>query len=164
MRTIILALLIATTAYAADELVGKRPYEMDWANRTQDLYPPLIDFENLDGWTVAPKSMAATFSRTREQQLWDKYVGKLVYRATGDGPELSFAPPQPVKITAPFDAVSLWVYGNNWGYSPNPHKPPVTIQAVFTDSAGKDFSVTLGSVNWEEWYVLHERLSPEQID
>ena len=42
----------ATTVVAADEIVGSRPYEMDWANRLQDDHPPLVSFENIDGWTV----------------------------------------------------------------------------------------------------------------
>jgi hypothetical protein len=37
---------------ASAETVGVRPYEMDWAGRTNDDHAPLVDFENLDGWTV----------------------------------------------------------------------------------------------------------------
>ncbi len=75
-------LSLVATACGADEAVGKRPYEMDWANRFQDDHPPLVDFENLDGWTVKAENSAASIVRTREQQLWDKYVAKFTYRAT----------------------------------------------------------------------------------
>ena len=94
----LLMLLSFVAAFAQDEPVGKRPYEMDWANRFQDDHPPLIDFEAMEGWTVKTENSAATILRTREQQLWDKYVAKFTYRATGDSPTYLITPPQPVKI------------------------------------------------------------------
>ena len=46
-------LLIALPAMAQEaEKVGKRPYEMEWANRHEDDHPPLVDFEDLSGWRV----------------------------------------------------------------------------------------------------------------
>ena len=56
MWILLLALLMATAAHSADEVVGKRPYEMVWAGRTQDDNPPLVDFENMDGWTVTTEA------------------------------------------------------------------------------------------------------------
>lgn len=166
MRILIclLMLLIVTSAtFAAEEVVGKRPYEMDWANRLQDDNPPLVDFENLDGWTVKSENAVGTIERTRQQQLWDKYVGKFTYRANGADPKYLIGPAQPIKIVAPFDAVSLWVYGNNWSYSPNASTPMVSIAAKFLDSKGAEFSVPLTTVVWEEWYLCARRLTPDQI-
>ena len=81
--TAMLTALLATTSMlmpganaGEEETVGKRPYEMDWANRNQDDHPPLLDFEDLDGWKVETKQSEATFWRTREQQRWGKHVGK----------------------------------------------------------------------------------------
>ena len=76
-----------------DEPVGRRPYEMVWANRTADTRPPLVDFENLDGWTVACVDAEASFRRSRQQQLWGQYVGRLVYRGTGKKPTVTLRPP-----------------------------------------------------------------------
>ena len=130
------AIVARVAAFGADEVVGKRPYEMDWANRFQDDHPPLVDFENLDGWTVTTANSAASIVRTREQQLWDKYVAKFTYRATGAGPTYLITPREPLKITQPFDAVSLWVYGNNWSYAPNASTPMVSITAQIPRCAG----------------------------
>ena len=136
-------LSLGTAACGADEAVGKRPYEMDWANRFQDDHPPLVDFENMDGWTVRTGNSAASLVRTREQQLWDKYVAKFTYRATGAGPTYLIAPRQPLPVGQAFEAVSLWVYGNNWSYAPNASTPMVSITAKFLDSQGRAVTVPL---------------------
>lgn len=155
--------LLMLAAAEEVEIVGERPYEMVWANRTQDDHPPLVDFENLTGWRVECRQAEARFERTREQQIWDRYVGKLTYRATDTNPEVRILPPQPIPIVAPFDAVTCWIYGNNWGYAPDPSTPPVSVAALFEDAQGEEFSVPLAYVNWEEWFLCHRRLTPEQI-
>ena len=145
------------------DLVGSRPYELDWARRTADEHPALVDFEDLTGWQAVCEDAHASLERTREQQIWDHYVAKVTYRGTGRFPAVRIKPPQPLKIKGPFDAVSLWIYGNNWGWAPDPKTPPVTIQAYFADAGGKEFHVSLGQVDWKEWSLLHRRLEPEQI-
>src|SRR5512147_1237278 len=99
----VLAVLAARGAAAAEpERVGTRPYELDWAGRTEDAVPPLVDFEDLSGWRVECRDAAATFERTREEQIWGRHVGKLTYRATGPGPEVRIVPPAPIPIPGPF--------------------------------------------------------------
>ena len=160
----VLLSVLATAAVTQPEVVGERPYEMVWANRTKDDFPPLIDFEDLTGWTVQVKNAEATFERTREQQIWGRYVGKLTYKGTAAQPEVRVLPPAPVRITTPFDAVSMWVFGNNWGWTPVPGTPQVDISLLFDDPDGKEFSVPLVHVNWEEWFLCYHRLSPDQIE
>ncbi len=113
-----------------EEAVGRRPCEMLWANRTSDTRSPLVDFENLDGWTVACVDARATLQRSRQQQLWGDYVGSLVYRGTGKEPKVVIKPPKPIPIAGPFDCVNLWVYGNNWAWSPDPKTPQVRISVL----------------------------------
>ncbi len=165
----LVAVSVAFGAQTADRddgsEVGKRPYELDWAGRTRDDHPPLIDFEDLTGWTVATRNAAATFARSREQQIWGRYVGKLVYRADGPAPnEVRVVPPNPIPIGEPFDAVTLWCYGNNWGYAPDPQTPQVGVMALFLDADGNEFGIHLYNVIWTEWFLLHRRLTPEQIE
>lgn len=166
--SIILLLIVLAAALAlaqTEEKVGKRPYELDWAGRTQDDHPPLVNFEDLTGWWVQGQASEATFVRTREQQIWDKYVGKLTYRYTGQGqPEVRFGPPNPIPITGAFDAVTCWIYGNNWGYARDVSTPPVNVSAQFRVADGQDFTVPLIYVNWVEWHLAHERLTPAQLD
>jgi hypothetical protein len=149
---------------AAAEGVGQRPYELDWAGRTEDAQPPLVDFENIDGWRAECRGAVAAFEPTREQPIWGRQVGKLTYRATDAAPEVRVLPPAPVAIARPFDAVSLWVHGNNWGWAPDPNTPPVRLAALFQDAQAQEFVVPLHSVNWTEWHLVHQRLSPEQVD
>ena len=164
MLWIILACIIGVGAAEAQEAVGERPYEMVWANRTQDDHPALVDFEDLTGWTVGGQDSIATFERTRQQQLFGQYVGKLTYRANGPQPQVRFGPAQPIPITEPFDAVSCWIYGNNWGYAPDPNTPCVNVTAVFEDAKGTEFSVPLAWVCWDEWFLCYKRLTPAQIE
>ncbi|HUS80613.1 MAG TPA: hypothetical protein VM283_05045, partial [Armatimonadota bacterium] len=161
---------LAATVHAAEQIVGERPYEMVWASRTQDDHPPLVDFEDLDGWTVETVNSVASFERSREQQIWDQQVGKLTYRyerdeaQTSSSPVVRIVPPAPIAIGEPFDAVSLWVYGNNWSTRRDLTTPPVSITAFFADSEGNPFGVYLTRVGWEEWFLCYRRLTPEQIE
>ena len=165
LKYLITLTLAATAALAAETgNVGQRPYELDWANRVQDHCPPLVDFEDLSGWTVQCQNAEAKFERTREQQIWGQYVGKLSYRGTGPAPEVRILPPKTIAITQPFDAVTLWCYGNNWGWTTDSSTPRVSLNVLFEDAAGKEFSLNLYSVNWKEWFLLHRRLTPDQIE
>ncbi|MGC8643534.1 MAG: hypothetical protein ACP5XB_27065, partial [Isosphaeraceae bacterium] len=143
--------------------VGKRPYELVWAHRHTDDHPPLVDFEDMTGWKVVRENAHATIERTREQQIWGKYVAKLTYRGTGESPSVRIEPPRPIPIKQPFDTVTLWLYGNNWGWAPDPKTPQVMVYALLSDSASKSFRVPLGHVDWKEWSLLHRRLEPDQI-
>ncbi len=156
-----LSLALQLSAAHADT-IGVRPYEMDWAGRTNDDHAPLVAFENLDGWSVTGKQAVATIALSREQQLWGVHVGKLTYHATAARGEIRILPPAPIEIPAPFDTVTLWAYGNNWGYARDLSTPPVNLAVVFEGAGGREFNVPLSAVNWKEWFLLHQRLTPEQ--
>ncbi len=160
----IASLLIVFSGAPAPEAVGERPYELEWANRTEDAVPPLVDFEDLSGWKTVSRDAEARIERTREQQIWGRHVAKLTYRGTGPRPEVRVLPPEPVPAPGPFDAVTVWIYGNNWGWAPDPATPPVGITAIFEDREGREFGVYLYHVDWTEWNLLHRRLEPPQVE
>ncbi len=168
MRTTCLGVLACTVLAAVTaeetEKVGKRPYEMVWAHRDKDDHAPLIDFEDLDGWKVETRDAVAHFVRSREQRIWGEHVGKLTYRATGNRPLVRVIPPAPIPIRGPFDAVSCWIYGNNWAWVRDTTTPRVTVSLDFADPAGAEFSIRLALVRWKEWFLCHRRLAPEQIE
>ncbi len=174
MTVVTLCILILLPATAlAQEVVGERPYEMDWAGRTEDDHPPLIDFESPGDWTVETENSIAAFERTREQQIFGDYVGRFTYRfelgaSTREGantaPIVYIRPPEPVAITEPFDAVTMWIYGNNWATSNDATTPQVTVYALFTDADDIEFGVNLIRVRWEQWFLCHRRLDAEQIE
>jgi hypothetical protein len=164
MAVMLLGLVMGGAVRAQDEVVGKRPYELDWAGRTEDDHPPLVDFEDLTGWTVETKDAEAAFVRTREEQIWGQQVAKLTYKGTGNQPLVTLRPPAPIAITQPFDAVTVWVYGNNWAWINDPTTPRVLISALLIDSAGQELSLPIWTVYWREWFLCHRRLSPDQIE
>ncbi len=145
------------------EVVGARPSERAGGGRVAPPPPPLVDLADLAGGRGAGRDATAAFARTREQQIWGRHVGRLAYRAAGPAPLVRILPPAPVRIEAPFDTVTCWIYGNTWGYAPDPETPSVSVSALFTDAAGKELSVPLAHVNWSEWFLCHRRLDPGQI-
>ena len=156
-------LLGLISAVLADDTVGQRPYEMVWANRTEDVRLALFDFENLDGWAIERVDAEASLSRSREQQLWGQYVGRLAYRGTGAKAAVTLKPPRPIPVAEAFDCINLWVYGNNWAWEPDRTTPPVEIAVLLRGGKGQELSVSLGQVRWKQWWLMHRRLSPEQI-
>ncbi len=159
-----LCLLMMGATDLGGQTRGERPYEMVWAGRVQDTEPPLIDFEQLAGWTVSCEQAVASWTLSQEQQLWGDHVAKLVYRGTGPDPKVALQPPSPVICETPFDCINLWVYGNNWAWAPDPGTPQVEIRLVFQNAAGTALVVPLDRVRWKEWWLLHRRLTPEQLD
>lgn len=164
---------IATTATAADAAkpVGVRPYELDWAGRTQDLYPPLVDFEKGSTWSTQAQNASVTYGPSREQLLWGQQVGKLSYRATTDKRgEAHFGPTKPVPITQPWDAFSVWIWGNSLPNSPEAKKPiylSVVFQVPAKDNQGdstkpESVEISLDSIVWKEWFVVYRVLTPEE--
>ncbi|MFZ2642461.1 MAG: hypothetical protein WA117_15810 [Verrucomicrobiia bacterium] len=159
----LVTLALAANSFAA-ETVGERPYEMVWANRTEDTHPPLIDFENLDGWKVETKDAIATLTLSREQQLWGRHVGKLVYRADGKLPRVTLRPPKPIALPQSFDCINFWVYGNNWAWVTDKTTPSVEIAVLLRGKGGAEVRVPMSNVRWKEWWVMHRKLTVEQLD
>ena len=157
-------ILAALAVNARPENVGKRPYEMVRAGRTTDDVPPLVDFEDLAGWRVEVAGARASFSRSREQQIWGRHVGKLLYRGDGKSrrPRVTIRPPRPIPLPKAFDCVRVWVCGNNWAWRPDPTTPRVQIDVLMRPAGGGELAVPLGQVRWKEWWLMHRKLSAEQ--
>ncbi len=155
--------VLATVGFG-DDTVGQRPYEMEWASRITDTREALIDFENVVDWQTECHNSTAEFSGSREQQLWGRHVGKLVYRGTSNRPQIIVRPSQPVELTTPFDCLNLWVYGNNWGWHPDPTTPPVEIRVLLQSDTGVQVPIAMGRVRWKEWWLMHQHLTKEQLN
>ena len=138
---------------------GERPYEMVRADRKEER-KPLVDFEDLAGWTVETYAGAkAEVRRSREQQMWGDFVAKAIF--SGNAPEGGFImrPPAPIPVDGEFDCVNLWVYGNNWGWEKvDENNPRVEIIVHFQGSNGALYRVSLRNVQWREWWVMHKRI------
>lgn len=150
-------MVCAATAAAG---VPERPYEFEWAGRTEDEFPPLARLEKVDGWRVACEDAEATLETAADRALFGRSVIRLRYRATGEKPQIRILPPKPIPVVNAFDTVTLWVYGNNirgrmacGGRTET--VPSVAIAAEFIDAAGESVRRSLGSVWHREWHLLH---------
>ena len=147
-------------ASGADETVGKRPYEMEWAGRTKDTRPPLVDFEDLEGWTAEGRDAVAAWSRSREQQIWGKYVGKLVYRGTGPRPAVTVRPPKPIAVAGPLRLRELLGLRQQLGLVARPRDAARDHRrAAGRPRAGTRCRSAWARVRWKEWWLMHARLS-----
>lgn len=149
----------------AENSVGVRPYEMDWANRTQDDNSPLIDFEQFGKWTVDAVDSTASFVQSREQQIFGKYTAKLTYRGQADSknPSVTVRPEKALPVPADhFDAMSCWIYGNNWAWVQDDSTPRVTVSFLFKTPNGSELSFPITYVCWREWFLCHYRFTEEQ--
>ena len=163
MRNVMpLAFMLLTSVCVSAQPVGKRPYEMELAGRTKDEHPPFEDFQSDAPWQVEGNGTVAETERTREQQLFGDYVLKLTYRAVGDSPIVVIRPPVKKEVPADFDAIGLWVYGNNWLWENDTSTPRVGLHVLFKTPDGKETAVYLCTCNWKEWFFCHKRLTPEQ--
>jgi len=137
--------------------VGARPYEME--GRTEER-APLFGFEDIAGWTVQDIVGAeAELVRTREQQMWGEYVGKLRYTGKSAESRVVLRPPAPIRVKDAFDSISMWIRGDVWEWAPEPGTPMVDVSILVTDSSGKEQSIPLTRVRWKEWWLAHRKLA-----
>lgn len=126
---------------------------------------PLVDFEDLTGWTVKTHTgiVTAELFRSEEDPLWGQYAGKLTFKA-GDYFDaklktIDLLPPEPILIDHEFDRVEIWVSGEYWGKSKG-----VRLSANFVGADGEKLSVPLDSreypfVFWSGWSTANRSLA-----
>ncbi len=163
----ILCLLCAVAAGASfavpveDKIVGEPPIEMIWAERTQDVRPPTIDFEDLSGWTAEAVNAEVMLSQTREQQLFGRYVGKIATGVVGENASVILRPPGPVPVKGGFNSINFWLYG----YLPFPWEwrsgPALDLYAHVRTQDAEDLRVRIGPMGWTVWNLVHRVLSAE---
>ncbi len=147
----------------AGEPEGEPPYEMVWAKRTPE-HTPLVGFDSLEGWTVEGiNGGSCELFESRKQRLWDSGVARVVYRGTSKESGFIVRPPKPVEIPQPISAVTLWMYGNNWSWVPNPKVPRVDVSLLLADTDGKALNLPITNVGWEEWWLVHKIVPPDWL-
>ena len=140
-----------------------RPYEIAWANRTHDDHEPILPMTDATGWRVETKNAVARLESATDRRMFGPGVVRLFYRAAGDEPSVRILPPKPMILAGGFDAVSLWIYGNNVDYAKRVDTPPTTITADFVDADGKPFSVKVAKIQHLEWWLAQRRLENDLI-
>jgi hypothetical protein len=142
----------------ADEKPGDRPYEMVRANRKPP-QTPLINFDSLEGWQVeCAEGAAADLFGSQKERVWESPVARLVYRGASNKSTVILRPPAPVAIPDAVSATTLWVYGNNWSWVPDPGTPRTTITLLLLDKDNATQTLELAQVGWKEWWLIHKVL------
>ncbi len=148
----------------SNEVVGDRPYEMVRANRTP-LRKPLINFDSLTGWTLQGINGAVgDLFESQRQRVWDSPVARLIYRGESKESEITIRPPKPIPIPQSVNALTLWMYGNNWGWVPDPTTPRVDVFLLFQDRNGEKEPLNITNVRWKEWWLIHKILPASLLD
>lgn len=138
---------------------GVMPYEM--AGRPEGT--PLVSFDNVTGWEVVGSNAEGRLYQSADQHLWQPHSGKLLYVGKGSNPELFVRAQKPVQIPDPWDSLNCWTYGNNWGWAPDPKTPVLLAAAVVRDSAGWEFEIPLGRMDYQYWFLMNGRLHAEEL-
>ena len=124
----------------ADEIPGARPYEIVWAERKPP-HIPLINFDSLEGWQVeSAEGAIADLIGSQKHRVWESPVARLVYRGTSNKSTVVLRPPTPVLIPDNVSATTIWIYGNNWSWTPDPETPRTTISLLILDSHNRESS------------------------
>ncbi len=148
----------------AGEAAGPRPYEMVWANR-KPTRVPLASFDSLAGWQVECSDGAvADFIGSQKQRVWESPVARLVYRGTSAKSVVILRPPAPLPIPEDASATTIWIYGNNWSWVPDPTTPPVSVSLLLLDAGSTVHTLDLARVNWKEWWLVHRVLPKNLLD
>lgn len=146
----------AVTTPPALEKAGERPYEM--VGR-KDVRVPLVDFQDISGWTVECYNDAdAEFALSQEQKMWGEFTGKLTYTGKSDNGTVILRAPQPIAVEE-FDCINMWLNGNVWEWAPEPGSPFVVVSVILVDADGKEEAVAAVKMRWKEWWLTHARFS-----
>ena len=73
-------------------------------------------------------------------------------------------PPKPVSVPRTASAVTIWIYGNNWSWVPDPTTPRVTVSIMLVDREDTTHTLDLAQVGWKEWWLVHKVLPPELLE
>ncbi|MHC4703488.1 MAG: hypothetical protein ACYTFQ_23215, partial [Planctomycetota bacterium] len=128
-------------------------------------HEPLVSFDSLDGWQVeSAEGAVADLIGSQRQRLWESPVARLVYRGTSNKSTVVLRPGSPVPIPDVASAATIWVYGNNWSWAPDPKTPRTTISLLILDKDNAEHTLNLAQVRWKEWWLVHKVLPPSLLD
>ncbi len=155
-------LLFAGCVFA--EVIGVRPYEMDWANRYEDAHPAIVDFEKPENWTGFCEGGVTEVQRSREQQLFGDYVLKVTYHNTVSGGQThQILAEKPIPVPAEgFDTITLWCYGDSHAIYEDKKAGAAILHVVFRTPDGRTHHMPLYRLDWHQWYMCHHQLSQEE--
>ncbi|MHB0998032.1 MAG: hypothetical protein ACYC27_02210 [Armatimonadota bacterium] len=137
-----------------------RPVQRGFIGRKRDAGQQ-VAFNDLTGWKVLQYGQTeAQLVRSEEEPLFGEPVGKLTYRSLNGAGFIRIQPPKPVELKK-FNALKMWVFGNNWEWMPDPATPPVLISVELTDKSGEKHVIELDRVVWKFWSMMHKSVKAD---
>jgi len=142
------------------------PIWRGFKGRTRE-HPPLVTFSDVQGWRVAQYGdVIATMARSEEEPCHEdlRYQAKLTFHSRGGSGRFELVPPQPVRISTPFNAVCAWVFGNNWAWVADSTPLQVNPWLRIRDASGQYHRIDLGTINFKFYGWLSKRLRHRSTD
>jgi hypothetical protein len=148
-----------TPAVNHSEPAHVRPVQRGFVGRKRDK-GQAVTFSDVTGWRVLCYGKTeAEFVRSEEEPLFGEAVGRLTDRGPGPG-YVRLEPPEPAAL-AQFNAMLMWVFGNNWSWVPDPTTPQVQIVVELEDKTGEKHVIYMEPVHWKFWTMLHKLIQPD---
>ena len=120
---------------------------------------PLVSFDSLEGWQVeCSQGAVADLFGSQKQRVWESPVARLVYRGTSPKSTIVLRRPRRFRSPTPATATTIWIYGNNWSWAPEPGTPRVTVSLLLLDKDNAAHTLDLAQVGWKEWWLVHKVL------
>ena len=119
---------------------------------------PLVDFENLTGWTATYVSGAVepVISRSAEEPLWGDHVLRTEFKRgplAGPASKVVLAPPQPIRIGRDFDSINIWRFATSYR---NDNRPKMIYSIQYRTADGKLHSTgPMGGLLEPGWGIHH---------
>jgi hypothetical protein len=139
------------------ETAEPQAYEVQQSGRGE-LRPAQVSFADLTGWRLevvgdARVSLQAAVTR----RLWQAQTARFSYAGGTAETTVAIYPPQPVRLTEPFDAAQLLLYGD---YDRSRDRG-LSIELLLEDEGGREFTMDLGVSKEGYWELKHGILAAE---
>ena len=136
--------------------VGERHYSFADRKPTRAC---TFNFDDLSGWTVAVSGSAeGRMVRTREAQIWSRYVAKVSFKQGGPRDRVECRPAKPIPLPDGFDCVNVWVRADKWYIRRKPTVSPHLSLRV-RDASGETHTIDLGHHPCKDWFLAHRRVT-----
>ena len=133
-----------------------RPKIRGFVNRDR-AYPAQVTFGDVSDWQVHQYGgMEADLLRSEGEPLFEQHSAKLTYHSAEGAGWVALRPKTPIPLPATFNALQMWVFGNNWDWVPDPTTPQPEIAVTLRDASGQEHRLEVGRVNWKFWGLMHK--------
>lgn len=145
--------LSAQVGYHRGDQDGMVPYEME--GRVEPM-TPIITFEECGKWRIEAQDAEARLESGTERPLFDRgSTGRLVYRKTGENPQIILRPLEKIPVDPAADTVAVWNHGSHGGFAV---KETMTILVEDANGVEREIDNFPSNVSYVYWFYLRRRI------